>query len=80
MEQRGIIWTLTERIFFNVSESDNAIDLSLVLSIAPYFRLSDARAHEILDQVRQAVRKWPIHAHALGLSASECALKAPPFA
>lgn len=42
----------------NVNESDNALDLDLVRSVAPYFRIKDAQAKTIIDRVAEAVRGW----------------------
>lgn len=42
----------------NVSETDNAQNLDLALSVAPLFRLPLPRAQEILAQVTVAVSQW----------------------
>jgi serine/threonine-protein kinase HipA len=43
----------------NISEVDNAIDLDLARSVAPYFRLSIADAEGIIEQSQAVVRQWP---------------------
>lgn len=43
----------------NISEADNAIDLDLARSVAPYFRLSIADAEGIIEQSQAVVRQWP---------------------
>ncbi len=55
----------------NVSESDNAIDLDLALSVAHYFRVSAADAREIVERGRSVVRQWRQIASALQISAAE---------
>ena len=55
----------------NIDESDNALDLDLARSVAPYFRVKDAEAKFIVDRAADAVRQWPQVASALGISRSE---------
>jgi serine/threonine-protein kinase HipA len=55
----------------NIDESDNALDLDLARSVAPYFRVKDAEATSIVDGVADAVRRWPEVASTLGISRSE---------
>jgi len=43
----------------NVSESDNALDLDLARSVAPYFRVSKKLADETIERSRAVVRQWP---------------------
>lgn len=59
-----------EGLKLNISESDNAQDLALVLEVAPYFRLKTARAREIVERVVAAVKTWQQAASARGLSRS----------
>lgn len=56
-----------EGLKLNVSESDNAQSLELLLEVAPYFRVSAARAGEVLREVLRAVRGWEQVATARGL-------------
>jgi serine/threonine-protein kinase HipA len=51
----------------NVDESDNARDLELVLSVAPYFRLSHAEATAIVATMSRVVTQWRSIATALGI-------------
>lgn len=60
-----------EGLRLNISESDNAQDLDLVLEVAPYFRVKPARSREIIDEVVTAVQDWRKSARAQGLSESE---------
>lgn len=55
----------------NVSESDNAMDLDLARSVAPYFRVRKRQADEIIDRCRAVVRQWPRIAESLKISAGE---------
>ena len=40
----------------NISDSDNALDLNLALEVSTYFRLSQERAFQIIQEVKNAVR------------------------
>lgn len=55
----------------NVSEADNALSLELAFSVAPYFRVSRARAQEIVAQQRAVVRQWAKPATALKIAPRE---------
>jgi serine/threonine-protein kinase HipA len=55
----------------NVSEVDNAIDLDLARSQAPYFRLRKKDADEIIANCQSVVRQWPTLAAKLRISARE---------
>ena len=66
-------------LILNISETDNAQDLTLVRSTASNFRLNSARADQIITQVTEAVRGWRVEAAALGLSRAEQDRMAPAF-
>jgi len=55
----------------NISESDNALDVDLVLSVAHYFRVSDDDAFTLMKRCVNVVRQWRKVATALGLSERE---------
>lgn len=55
----------------NISESDNAMDLDLALSVAPVFRISNSDALDIIRRCQQIVRQWPTIASKIGLSVRE---------
>ncbi len=55
----------------NIDESDNALDLDLVRSVAPYFRITDAQATSIIDLIADGVRAWSEIANSLGIKRSE---------
>ncbi len=46
-------------LWLNVSEADNAQDLGLALSVAPYFRITVKDAKAIIDRSQAIVRQWP---------------------
>jgi serine/threonine-protein kinase HipA len=52
----------------NVSETDNAQDLSLARDVARHFRVKPPRAEEIIAEVVRVVRTWRIEAAKAGLS------------
>lgn len=55
----------------NISESDNALDIDLVLSVAHYFRVTDDEAFAIMMHCVNVVRQWRKVATALRLSERE---------
>lgn len=55
----------------NVSEADNALDLELARSVAPYFRVPARRADETIARCRGVVRQWPRIAERLKIPARE---------
>ena len=63
----------------NVSERDNAIDLDLALSVAPYFRLKAADAVALVSHCKQIVKQWPELAQQLGISVRKQKRMAPAF-
>jgi serine/threonine-protein kinase HipA len=63
----------------NISETDNALDFELALSVAPYFRISTAEAREIITDTRKTVSGWRPLAKAIGISRQEQESIAPAF-
>jgi serine/threonine-protein kinase HipA len=55
----------------NISEEDNSLDLALALSMAAFFRLSEEEAHEIIEQVAEAINEWTDVAKKHGISKAE---------
>jgi serine/threonine-protein kinase HipA len=55
----------------NISEVDNALDLDLVRSVAPVFRVPGRAAEEIIRRQRAVVGQWRAIAGALGISGRE---------
>jgi serine/threonine-protein kinase HipA len=63
----------------NISEDDNALDLSIAVQVCSYFQLSEKRALEIINEVQSAVQNWRKVATKYGISKSEQELKAMAF-
>ncbi|MBT3224247.1 MAG: HipA domain-containing protein [Proteobacteria bacterium] len=57
-----------EGLKLNISESDNAQDLELVLEMAPYYHVKKARVKAILKEVVGAVKTWREVASVTGIS------------
>jgi serine/threonine-protein kinase HipA len=55
----------------NISETDNALDIGLAISVAPYFRLTSSKANAIVREVMTAVAQWAILAKQLQIPRSE---------
>jgi len=51
----------------NISETDNAQDLDLALSVASVFRVKKQRAREIVTEVTSTVNQWRAVAKSHGL-------------
>ncbi len=63
----------------NVSEADNALDLELTRSVAPYFRVSSKLAQEIIARSQVVVKQWPKIASSLQISQRGQAAMAAAF-
>jgi len=55
----------------NISESENELDLDLVRSVAPYFRVDVEMANEIIEYSQAVVREWSKIATHLGIPLAE---------
>jgi serine/threonine-protein kinase HipA len=55
----------------NISEAENEMDLDLVRSVAPYFRVDVKAANEIIESSQAVVRQWSTIAIQLGIPARE---------
>ncbi len=55
----------------NISEEDNSLDLDLALSVAPYFRLNNTKATQIIEQVTKSLKGWKEVATKYKLSRTE---------
>lgn len=55
----------------NISETDNALDFDLARSVAPYFRVKNSKAEEIIQTVKQVRGKWRTLATEIGIARSE---------
>jgi serine/threonine-protein kinase HipA len=63
----------------NITEDDNALDLTLALGVAKYFRLTERRAQQVLQEVQTAISQWDQRAERLGISRSDRMLKSNAF-
>lgn len=63
----------------NISETDNSLDLDLVRSVAPFFRVTVKNAAEIIKKSQATVKQWRKIAGRLGLSDRACDQMAPAF-
>ncbi len=55
----------------NISEADNALDLDLARSVAPYFRVDAKAASETIKRSQSIVKQWAKIAVRLGIPARE---------
>lgn len=62
---------VSEGLQLNVSETDNALDLDLARSVAPYFRVTAKAASEIIDRFQGVVAQWRTIAGRLRIPARE---------
>ncbi len=58
-------------LHLNISESDNAQDLELALSVIEYFRLKKPQAEKIIADVIETVKTWRAVASSVGISSGE---------
>jgi len=66
-------------LMLNISDNDNALDLNLAMEVSDYFRLTEAKANQIIDKVLAAVQQWRRIATKYGISRAEQELKAIAF-
>jgi serine/threonine-protein kinase HipA len=64
----------------NIDENDNAMDVDLVRSVAPYFRITRAQASAVVSEFESAVRGWREVATAIGIGRQEQHEMADAFA
>ncbi len=55
----------------NISETDNCQELDLAIEVSHYFRVSKARAQEIIEKVKTSVGQWNTVAEKQGISRTE---------
>ena len=63
----------------NISDTDNSLDLNLAMEVSEFFRLSEKRAAEIIEEVSNAIAGWKGIAIKYGISRAEQELKAMAF-
>jgi serine/threonine-protein kinase HipA len=55
----------------NISEKDNSLDIELAMSVSSYFRLNEHKAHGIVNQIRDVVKRWRDFAKMYGIGKVE---------
>lgn len=63
----------------NISEGDNALNLDLAREVAPYFRLKDKTADQIIEQILKVVGSWREVAAKHSISRDEVEFMAAAF-
>lgn len=63
----------------NIDTDNNALDIELVKSVGPFFRLSEKEMDNILDEVKSSVSGWQRIANQIGIPRSEQILMASAF-
>jgi len=63
----------------NISDTDNSLDLNLAKEVCEFFRISEDRADEIINEVVFAVRRWKSIATKYGITRQDQELKALAF-
>lgn len=55
----------------NISEHENSLDMSLAIKVKDFFRISDAKANEIINRIIDSVGNWKNIADNLKLPKNE---------
>lgn len=55
----------------NISENENSLDMSLAIKVKDFFRISDAKANEIINRINDSVGQWKKIADNLKLPKNE---------
>jgi len=55
----------------NTDMDDNSLDLELAQRVGMYFRLTDKRMSEIIEEVRDSVSNWQKEADEIGISRND---------
>ena len=63
----------------NISDEDNSLNLDLAIDVCEFFRLSNERAIEIMNEVKASVKNWKKIATKYGISRGEQELKSLAF-
>ncbi|WP_245923089.1 type II toxin-antitoxin system HipA family toxin [Leucothrix arctica] len=66
-------------LHLNITELDNRLDFELALEVISYFRISQNRANEIINEVTTSVGHWREKAEAIGISRAEQERMKPAF-
>lgn len=63
----------------NISETDNALEIDLAIEVAPYFRIKNDKAIQIVESVKEAVSTWRTIATQYKISKNDQELMARAF-
>jgi serine/threonine-protein kinase HipA len=63
----------------NIDEQDNRLEADLAFRVAPFFRLSQAKAKQIMKEIEQVVAGWKTDAERLNISNREIEQMSPAF-
>jgi serine/threonine-protein kinase HipA len=63
----------------NITENNNALDLALALKTAPFYRISNQKALQIISEMKAQIKNWRKIAKKYGLSRQEQEVKARAF-
>jgi len=63
----------------NIDEQDNRLEKDIALSVAPFFRLSQAKATQIAQEIEQVVASWRTETEKLNISKREIEQMSPAF-
>ncbi|RTR35906.1 type II toxin-antitoxin system HipA family toxin [Shewanella canadensis] len=66
-------------LHLNITDTDNALDYQLAFDVKDFFRLTQAEATQIYDEVLKAVKQWQQVAQRLGISRAEQTMKQEAF-
>ena len=63
----------------NISETDNSLDLDLVVSVANFFRVSSKKSNDFISSIKKTVKDWYKLAKSYHITKSEIDLMAQAF-
>lgn len=63
----------------NISENNNALNLDLAIQTAPFYRLSESKALQIISEIKSHVKNWRFIANKYHISRQEQELKTRAF-
>jgi serine/threonine-protein kinase HipA len=62
---------LGQGLTLNITDTDNTLDLSLALNIAPHFKLKPDDAHQIVRDIKEITKQWRTLARKYEIGAGE---------
>jgi len=66
-------------LHLNITVDDNSLNYDLAMEVIDFFKLSEAEAETIMNEVLSSVRQWKTIATKIGISQSEQTLLEPAF-